>query len=659
MRMFTYRRAFLNVFLFGLVTLAGVTSEAIAQSTRRNLVLPSGITQAVTLSQNWTDDEATWFYNVAQGSKLIPYAWFVNLEQPDSDKLFRDSDHIQALGYLARKPEPSENPDGLPIGFVKDGDHLGLTCAACHTGQIRFQGKAWLIDGAPTLGDFAKLQIRLVESLDKTATTPAKFERFANRILGSGASAAEKVELKQRLVEVRNFRKSYNERDLPRAGAAPFGPGRVDAFGAIMNEVTSTFAQLPANHHPANAPVSYPFLWDAPQHDRVQWNGAAENTDSLAAVLPLGTKHIGALGRNAGEVLGVFGKVDAVHPSLLGGYSSSVDKDNLIQIEETLRKLWSPQWPTELGAIVEADRVRGQQLFRDHCAKCHDDTFDRTAADRHVEAKMDAVGTDPMMASNFATRRAKTGVFAGRAIKLPNLLQRFGPEAAISDMLVHTVQRVVIGPNLATLTPNLLIATAPQYVIHAELKLSDDRQLAGGFTQLDFDDTGKKVRQFRIRKGLVLKEAKEQLLHDDSSFDDLGKFFSRDGTESSFNLATLPKSKLRSSAAGTELSFEDAPIAVSFQYKGRPLNGIWATAPFLHNGSVPNLDELLKAPAKRLTKFKVGSHEFDPDRVGFRIDQGEVEFDTSLLGNSNTGHEYDREFTEQERKQLIAYMKSL
>ena len=57
-------------------------------------------------------------------------------------------------------------------------------------------------------------------------------------------------------------------------------------------------------------------------------------------------------------------------------------------------------------------------------------------------------------------------------------------------------------------------------------------------------------------------------------------------------------------------------------YKARPLNGIWATAPYMHNGSIPNLWELLKKPEDRLTSFWVGSREFDPARVGYKTDQG-------------------------------------
>ena len=77
-------------------------------------------------------------------------------------------------------------------------------------------------------------------------------------------------------------------------------------------------------------------------------------------------------------------------------------------------------------------------------------------------------------------------------------------------------------------------------------------------------------------------------------------------------------------------------------YKARPLNGVWATAPYLHNGSVPNLYEMLVPAANRTGRFYVGSREFDKDRVGIitsRSSSG-FELDTSLAGNRNTGHEF-------------------
>jgi hypothetical protein len=94
-------------------------------------------------------------------------------------------------------------------------------------------------------------------------------------------------------------------------------------------------------------------------------------------------------------------------------------------------------------------------------------------------------------------------------------------------------------------------------------------------------------------------------------------------------------------------------------YIGRPLAGIWASAPYLHNGSVPSLYQLMLPEGQRVSKFKVGSRNFDPVNVGFDINAGSFEFDTSLPGNSNKGHTWGTELTDDQRRQLVEYMKSL
>ncbi|MFO0699300.1 MAG: di-heme-cytochrome C peroxidase [Nitrospira sp.] len=98
------------------------------------------------------------------------------------------------------------------------------------------------------------------------------------------------------------------------------------------------------------------------------------------------------------------------------------------------------------------------------------------------------------------------------------------------------------------------------------------------------------------------------------------------------------------------------------RYKARPLDGIWATAPYLHNGSVPNLHQLL-VPSER-KPFYVGSRQFDKEHVGFITDdKSGTWFDPNIPGNLNTGHD-DTTYNgpldmETEVWPLIEYMKSL
>ena len=93
-------------------------------------------------------------------------------------------------------------------------------------------------------------------------------------------------------------------------------------------------------------------------------------------------------------------------------------------------------------------------------------------------------------------------------------------------------------------------------------------------------------------------------------------------------------------------------------YVAASLDGLWARAPYLHNGSVPTLAALLSPPAERPTRFARGSPRYDPLQVGFASDQGAV-FDTSLPGNSSAGHVWGTALSPADRSALIEYLKTL
>ncbi len=99
-------------------------------------------------------------------------------------------------------------------------------------------------------------------------------------------------------------------------------------------------------------------------------------------------------------------------------------------------------------------------------------------------------------------------------------------------------------------------------------------------------------------------------------------------------------------------------------YPARPLAGVWATAPYLHNGSVPTLMDLLSPPAMRPVKFGIGYREYDPDRVGYRTDVLTAnplvhEYDTTASGNSNGGHAYGVDLPMEDKAALVEYLKGL
>jgi hypothetical protein len=105
-------------------------------------------------------------------------------------------------------------------------------------------------------------------------------------------------------------------------------------------------------------------------------------------------------------------------------------------------------------------------------------------------------------------------------------------------------------------------------------------------------------------------------------------------------------------------------------YANMPLDGLWLRAPYLHNGSVPTLVDLLEPAANRPRQFYRGYDVIDPVRVGFVHDvpsEGWRRFflfrthddaGSPIPGNSNQGHEYGTDLTPEQKRALIEYLKT-
>ena len=99
-------------------------------------------------------------------------------------------------------------------------------------------------------------------------------------------------------------------------------------------------------------------------------------------------------------------------------------------------------------------------------------------------------------------------------------------------------------------------------------------------------------------------------------------------------------------------------------YVAVQLDGVWLRAPYLHNGSVPSLEELLEPPDRRRASFYRGYDVYDPARVGF-ISEGDAArrtgalYETHQPGNGNAGHLYGVQLTAEEKKALIEFLKTL
>jgi len=571
----------------------------------------------ISLEQAWDDKTKEQFWFTSQGSQIIPYSWFTWLEVADSKDLFRSSDHMSYLGYL---PEPPSdlNPSGLPIGFALNKDTkgdawVGMTCSACHTNQLDYQGNKFLIEGAPTLANFVLFFDRLTEAMNATNTDEIKFQRFAKNVLAEQYSVANAAQLRLSFTDMSiKIAQRQQVNALPSSLPKDFTSyARLDAFGNIQNEGTAFALHDLTNKNVPDAPVSYPFLWGTHQSDVVQWNASAPNT-------PV----VGPLSRNMGEVVGVFGGLSIEEAPwwkrLIGlntSYSSSVDMLGLGQLETWVKALRSPQWPAQyLPPINTQQAAAGSILYQEQCSGCHQVMTREQEKDLYlaVRTPVKEVGTDPMTAWNAEFHQAKTLVLEGEK-QLILAGDKFGAEADAISIPVNGV----VG----------LILKDPKTALKAGLMPLGDSA-----------------------KGKVKSLKEYALIHAKS----------RDAIQQPVD-ANKP--------------FVDGKLNLTgLVYKARPLNGIWATAPYMHNGSVANLWETLQKPEDRQTAFWVGNRNFDPKVVGYVNEQADTigqypspssEFNVLdskgdiAKGNSNRGHDFGTDLTDAEKWQLVEYMKTL
>jgi hypothetical protein len=612
--------------LTALCSLFAMTALAAGLGAARADVFPD-------LDQGWSEPQQRTWYDATQGSRLVPLSWLKALEQPGGTGPFLADDHIAKFRYLPR-------PGALPVGFAIDNTDdetlsvtklrwkggqgsgelwVGMNCAACHTSEITFRGQRRRIDGGATLADFQGLMETLNRALAETRDDPQKFSRFASAVLVGADTELNRESLQGALAQLVSWQLKV---ETMNATELRYGPARLDAFGHIFNKVALVVDAPNLKPSPSDAPVSYPFLWNVPQQDWVQWNGIAPSKEIPTTPIFGQRVDVGALARNAGEVIGVFADIKpkpfaGVLAGIISGYPSSIQVSSLISMEQMLGSLRPPAWPSIFDP-PNADLVsKGRGLFQTHCQSCHA-PLPRTDLSTPITIKMSlfsdgslAPGTDPWMACNVYVKTAQTGV-------LRNTPREFvkgdplGPVAPVADMLSATVAGALAAEKreIVEAIGRSLFGRQPPPVV-----VRPPRPMAFGVPEETLS-----IREQQLNRCM---------------------------TEKSRTLG----------------------------YKARPLTGIWATPPYLHNGSVPTLYDLLLPAEKRPRQFWIGSREFNPKEVGYVTDErpdNPFLFRTRdasgrvIDGNSNAGHEYgavdlagDDAAAEANRRALVEYLKTL
>jgi mono/diheme cytochrome c family protein len=511
-------------------------------------------TNAALIDQNLDQATLHRYHHTDQGTVLMPAAWLAALEKADGSGKFMDSDNMRNAGFIVDNTVDASNPYGWPIGFTvstpkKTGDVpiAGITCAACHTGQLEYKGTTIRVEGGQGMIDSAEFFGDMFRAFVATTKNESRREKFYVDAIKAGYPA-DRMDVDFKAAVARFPVVS----EPPAADGTKEGLGRSDAVQGIANRVFGHGLMVPANIRPLSAPVSFPPVWDIWRLSWVQYNGFQPGDKAQA--------------RNIGEVLGVIGttnivdrKNGKVNPEPLR-WQTSVNLDNLVWMEATLHNLKAPTWPEGvLGKIDQAKAARGKELFIARCASCHgikelpNGMWDVTVV------PLEKLGTDPNATTNFSA---------------------------------DTYDASKLGLSKKTHAPDGL--------------------------------------------AVVTNSVRRQLYADNNT----------------------PADRQETDYAA------EAPCG----YKARPLIGVWATPPFLHNGSVRTIFDLLSDT--RPAKFTVGSREYDPVTLGYTEGQGLTPFvlDTSINGNSNAGHWFTDDvarrgrigakFSDEDKYAIIEFLKA-
>jgi hypothetical protein len=282
-----------------------------------------------------------------------------------------------------------------------------------------------------------------------------------------------------------------------------------------------------------------------------------------------------------------------------------------MRADEAIARLPPPAWPgkpLDAAKVVQGSRIyHGQQVSGVNCNTCHADApgANPIATPR---VTLDGLGTDSRAAVLVQCDRSATGPLQGQPIR------GSGEPLGLEESTGVLLKSVVLW---AEIDSTILAELDPAGV--------GTSVLSTPFTKPDSDPA---VRA--LLRGTPASKA-----------------FSPAGAPSPAD-ASPPKAC-------------DDPTELG--YKAAPLTGIWATAPYLHNGSVPTLTDLLKPAAARPRSFSMNMGTYDEQKVGIAASPPSgPTFDTRLWGNHNSGHDgvaYGTELSDADKQDLLEYLKSL
>ncbi len=571
------------------------------------------------LDNGLTSKERADFYHLAEGSEVFPLTWLKALET-DNGKLFLND--VERLGFL---PDP-DNKDGLPVGLTSGvtigleplGPMVGLNCAACHVGEIHYKGKRVRIDGAPNLLNTREFFKALIDSALGTAKDPVKLLAFLGRVHDQEEKAAGAT--------------PSTSRSLARRLLVRVVQREEDAFKAVLKPVIEKLIkkEFEGDNFDLKATLKEGVQDAKTFREKIVQSHVVEDIASLLGK----SKLLKALANEAEQHSALAHTLHDIYISIRLLRARAVFLEKLGPVGENPRTNWG-------AGRVDAFGSARTFLF-----------------DAKYEP-INPVSYPPIFelgTHDWFHYDNNTTTFLER-----NFGQALGVGAVYDP---KTLNSTLQPQNLIKLESLARKLSAPKWPEEVLGKIDSERAGRGAKLYAKYcaechdapKDGPAFVRLFELddiktdpARALMFAEK----LPDGTLFPDAIR-------------ATLFKLKTKEIASfdpAEKAAIEKQPVEWRgpAKYSARTLKGSWSTAPYLHNGSVPTMDDLLKPAKDRPTKFYVGSHEYDVEKIGFRSDDRMSPFDTTIQGNSNSGHEGDRYGTNmsaEQRKDLLEYLKT-
>lgn len=660
-------------------------------------------------------DEQSKFYHLAEGSEVIPLSWLMALENKSTGNLFLQD--AEMFGLLS-DASSADNPYGLPIGLTAAdtidpfsgiylGKMVGINCAACHAGQLAFNGSLKRIDGMPNMFDINKFYLEMAGSAKATVMNPktlwnffirlSKLDEQSDYLRRGDSTQAVSVMSLQPIREPTSLNAAASEK------AVTYGTAR--SLDAISVGVSALSENLSKNGPLADYIATLTGMSDVIKQDVTAFSSQERNAiieDSFLKAYP----DYDALS-NAGQSGQAFAKyLEEIYAAQIRELRSresvqqikserafNFSEERFFKDEEI--KIPRPRLTamgggnTPLRLLENTLEIENVQLsIGRRFAKATRLLYGRAVYLAALSTKVSkATTTAPGYGRIDAFGSARNMIFqkntpleTNAPVSYPHLwgldkLEWFHWDGNTNSMLQrHVGQAIGLGAayNSADKRTTLNISNllelerlarkiqAPRWpgellgnideVKASRGKLLFDRKCAG--CHINLPPTGK-VADIRINLGEIGTDPWRAMN------------FAKElrGREFSQELRTFLHDIVKQYAT-VEQSTENAGSVwrTTKQYVARPLAGVWATAPYLHNGSVPSLYDLLLPASERPREFHVGQREYDPERVGYAATSSERNtfvVNTLLPGNSNSGHEYGVDLSKEERMDLLEFLKGL